>query len=142
ADGWRLASAGRDGLVFVHALDGRDIEGGAIDGRDIDGGDIGNGEANGGGSPRTTVLSEHTAGVECVGFTGDAIVSGALDGKVRLHRDGRLIRTYTGMNQPVRALARGDRGGHEEIYVGLAGGTVRVLGREDDRHELVDALPG
>lgn len=62
-----LASGGRDGLVIVSPVDG--------------------------GKP--VILQDHTAGVECLRFSHDGLlVSGALDGKVRIHEGKYLRRTY------------------------------------------------
>jgi WD40 repeat protein len=76
ADGKRLISGGRDGLVIV-----QDILTGAA-----------------------RKIADHTDGVECVWIAGEHIYSGARDRKLRVHAES-LVRTYQGLRSPVVGLA-------------------------------------
>lgn len=74
-------------------------------------------------------LTDHTAGVECLLFTAEGLLSGARDGRIRLHRDGRLIRSYPRLGEPVVALCE-HRG---QIVAGLRDGQLLIVDRKRAR---------
>ncbi|MCA8955425.1 MAG: hypothetical protein KDC87_05090 [Planctomycetes bacterium] len=103
-DGKTLASGGRDGLVILHRLD------------------LGTHAS----------LADHTAAVECLMFDGAKLLSGAADGKVRVHEGTRLRRSYLGLPSTVVALVC--RGPGSGVVAGLADGGLIELQADGDGH--------
>ncbi len=77
------------------------------------------------------VIAAHTAGIDCVMFTtnGERVLSGARDGRVRIHssKTGRLLRTYHRLGDRVNALCTDPSG--DGWLAGLRNGKIlRLLG--------------
>lgn len=105
ADGATLATAGLDGIVHVYTEpDGAHAE-----------------------------LVDHSAGVECLLFTEHGLWSGARDGRVRLHRGDRLVRSYPAQHEPVVALCE-HRG---RVVAALRDGRLLALDPGRARVELL-----
>lgn len=102
-----FVTAGRDGTVIVHG-------------------------------ERPALIEDHTSGVECLcalpipGVREAGIVSGARDGKVRLHdRNGRLIRSWRRLPSVVQCIAAEPDG--NSLLAGCANGQiVRLAADRDD----------
>lgn len=85
------------------------------------------------------VIQDHTEAVDCVVFSPDSqrLASGARDGKVRIHdREGKLIRTYSGLTGEVSALAWRGR----QLLAGTTTGQLFRLSLSDDSFETITIL--
>jgi WD40 repeat protein len=86
-----------------------------------------------GATPNTRALQDHTGAIDCLRVSSDGrqVLSGARDGKVRIHDvDGRLVRTYQGLGEQVWALCRFADGG---VVAGLADGALYRLVSDSDQ---------
>ncbi|NNE91423.1 MAG: hypothetical protein HKN23_07230 [Verrucomicrobiales bacterium] len=83
-----------------------------------------------------TIL-DHTDKVDCVAFSPDSalVISGARDGKIRLHSpaDGKLIRTYSGLEGRVSALFHSGK----RLLAGTSRGKIYELSLESNSSELI-----
>jgi len=78
------------------------------------------------------VIAAHTAGIDCLMFTadGERVLSGARDGRVRLHsfKTGRLLRSYQGLGDRTNALCADPIG--DGWLVGLRDGQIVSLAED------------
>ncbi|MEZ6037188.1 MAG: hypothetical protein R3F29_06885 [Planctomycetota bacterium] len=96
-DGQQFATAGRDGIVHLYTVpDYAHVE-----------------------------LADHQDGVGCLLFTADGLWSGARDGRVRLHRGDRLVRSYPEQRSAIVAL----RVCGERVVAGSCDGALLELDR-------------
>lgn len=101
SDGAELATAGLDGIVRVYDTSTW--------------------------QPRE--FGDHTDGVACLLWTAEGLWSGARDGRIRLHRGERLIRSYPAQHEPVVGLC--EHGGR--VFAALRDGRILDIDRNRSR---------